>query len=55
MTMIVVTHEMRFVRKLADSVHFLMNGSVVETGSPDKIFKEPDSPECQHFIESIIH
>lgn len=55
MTMIVVTHEMRFVRKLADSVHFLMDGAVLEEGSPEKIFGDPESPECKRFVDSIVN
>lgn len=53
MTMVVVSHELRFVRRLADVVHFMHAGSILESGSPDNIFTDASSPECRRFLSSI--
>lgn len=53
MTMVVVSHELRFVRRLADVVHFMHAGSIMESGSPEQIFKDAVSPECRRFLSSI--
>ncbi|MCW0002139.1 amino acid ABC transporter ATP-binding protein [Pararhizobium sp. YC-54] len=54
MTLVIVTHEMGFARKLADVVHFMADGTIVESGSPDEIFDNPTSPRLKDFINSII-
>jgi len=53
-TMIVVSHEMAFARKLADRVHFIADGVVAETGSPDEIFDDPKNERLKQFIRSIL-
>lgn len=53
MTMVVVSHELRFVRRLADVVHFVHAGSVAESGPPEQIFTDAASPECRRFLSSI--
>jgi ABC-type polar amino acid transport system ATPase subunit len=50
MTMIVVTHEMRFAREIADQVVFMDNGRVVETGSPDEVFDAPRNDRTVRFL-----
>jgi polar amino acid transport system ATP-binding protein len=54
MTMLVVTHEMGFAREAADKVVFMFEGSVLETGSPDKIFSSPDNDRTRQFLQSVL-
>ncbi len=54
MTMIVVTHEMGFARKAADSVVFLSEGRVVETGTPEEFFTNPQSDRAKDFLGKIL-
>lgn len=49
-TMIVVTHEMEFARKVADKVIFMADGIIEEQGSPEKVFGNPQSPKTQAFL-----
>jgi len=49
-TMILVTHEMKFARKVATHVVFLHNGVVEEEGPPDEIFDAPRSERLKQFI-----
>nr|WP_309402196.1 amino acid ABC transporter ATP-binding protein [Aminobacter niigataensis]WMD00136.1 amino acid ABC transporter ATP-binding protein [Aminobacter niigataensis] len=53
-TMIVVSHEMTFARKLADRVHFITGGVIAESGSPDEIFDDPKNERLKQFIRSIL-
>jgi polar amino acid transport system ATP-binding protein len=54
MTMIVVTHEMGFARKVADRVVFMDQGRVIEQGPPDQIFGAPASPRLQRFLGEVL-
>jgi len=54
MTMIVVTHEMGFARRVADTMVFMDHGEVVEVAPPEKFFKNPDSERCQDFLQKIL-
>lgn len=51
MTLIMVTHEMRFARKVSDKVVFMHQGRVWESGEPDAIFGRPSTVELQRFIQ----
>ncbi|WP_290813982.1 amino acid ABC transporter ATP-binding protein [Halovivax sp.] len=53
MTMIVVTHEMRFARSAADGVTFLEGGRVVERGPPDRMFEEPERARTREFLQTL--
>ncbi|MBF4808928.1 MAG: amino acid ABC transporter ATP-binding protein [Lancefieldella parvula] len=53
MTMIVVTHEMGFAKDVADRVVFMEGGVVVEQGTPDVIFNNPQNPRTAEFIGAI--
>lgn len=53
MTMVVVTHEMRFAREIANRVLFLYHGEIYEEGTPDGIFENPQKPKTQEFINNI--
>jgi len=54
MTMVVVTHEMGFARKAADQVIFMDEGEVVEAGSPEAIFDNPQSDRLQRFLSEVL-
>ena len=54
MTMIVVTHEMGFARKVADNMVFMDAGEIVETGPPSQFFEAPKSKRCQKFLSQIL-
>jgi len=54
MTMLIVTHEMGFAREVADSVHFLHDGRVIEEGPPAKVLDSPERPETQQFLGRLL-
>ena len=51
MTMVIVTHEMAFARDAATRVLLLDRGRVVETGSPDKFFSNPETERARQFLQ----
>ena len=53
MTMIVVTHEMNFARRVANRVVFMADGAIVEEGAPDEFFDHPKSARARDFLDSI--
>jgi polar amino acid transport system ATP-binding protein len=53
MTMIVVTHEMSFARRVADRVVFLDQGVIVEQGSPDRIFQRAERERTRQFLDQL--
>ena len=54
MTMVVVTHEMGFAREVADRVIFMCDGKIVEEGTPDEIFTNPQDSRTKQFLHSIL-
>ncbi len=54
MTMLVVTHEMGFAKAVADRMYFFDQGQIVETGTPDDIFKNPKSDRTKLFLSQIL-
>ena len=54
MTMVVVTHEMGFARKVADKMVFMDDGEIVEHGPPQQFFEAPKSRRCQKFLSQIL-
>ncbi|MEW6631492.1 MAG: amino acid ABC transporter permease/ATP-binding protein [Pseudomonadota bacterium] len=54
MTMIVVTHEMGFARKVADQVAFMDEGRIVEVGPPAEVFDRPKSPRLKQFLAEVL-
>ena len=54
MTMICVTHEMGFARKVADRVVFMDGGRIVESAPPDRFFAEPETARCRRFLDQIL-
>ena len=55
MTMVVVTHEMQFAREVCDRVLFFDEGIVMEEGTPEKIFTNPDNPRTQSFLTKVLN
>jgi polar amino acid transport system ATP-binding protein len=53
MTMVVVSHEMRFARSAADRVIFMDHGTILEEGPPERIFNAPDHPRIREFLRTI--
>lgn len=53
MTMVVVTHEMNFARRVADRVIFMDAGSIIEENSPDEFFDHPATQRAKDFLNSI--
>jgi len=53
-TLIIVTHEMRFAKEISDRIIFLKEGMLREEGTPDKIFTAPDSEEMQIFLKKYL-
>jgi polar amino acid transport system ATP-binding protein len=54
MTMVIATHEMGFARDVANRVCFLDAGVILEQGPPDQIFRHPQEPRTQQFLQRII-
>ena len=54
-TMICVTHEMGFAKKVADRVIFMAEGQIVEENTPDEFFDNPQSDRLKEFLAQIIH
>jgi polar amino acid transport system ATP-binding protein len=54
MTMVVVTHEMRFAREVSDRVVYLDKGAIVEEGTPAQIFDDPHSTRLQSFLAQVL-
>lgn len=54
MTMVVVTHEMGFARDVADRVVFMDKGYVVEEGTPQKIFNQPENQRTKEFLARVL-
>jgi ABC-type histidine transport system ATPase subunit len=55
MTMLVVTHEMEFARKVSNKVIFLHDGLIEEEGHPDTVFTNPQSERCRNFLFNRRH
>ncbi|WP_439410182.1 amino acid ABC transporter ATP-binding protein [Bradyrhizobium sp. DASA03076] len=53
-TLLIVTHEMRFAREVSDRIVVFDGGRVIEQGSPDKIFSNPESARTRTFLQSVL-
>jgi polar amino acid transport system ATP-binding protein len=53
MTLMIVTHEMGFAKRVSDRVVFMHQGLVHEVGDPNVLFESPKTPELQQFLFSI--
>lgn len=54
MTMLVVTHEMGFARRVADRVVFMDEGVIVEQGPPEQVIGDPQEPRTRRFLEQVF-
>jgi general L-amino acid transport system ATP-binding protein len=55
MTMICVTHEMGFARSVANRMVFFDGGQLIEEGTPDQIFNNPQHDRTKLFLSQILH
>ncbi|QXC62679.1 amino acid ABC transporter ATP-binding protein [Aquihabitans sp. G128] len=54
MTMLVVTHEMGFARRVADHVVFMDQGVICEQGPPEQVLEHPATPRLQQFLQQVL-
>ena len=54
MTMMIVSHEMGFARAAADRVVFMDHGQIVEQGTPEQIFDDPQEERTRKFLQHIL-
>lgn len=54
MTMLIVTHEMKFAREAADTIYFLDDGKLVERATPEQFFTQPQSDRAIRFLEQVL-
>ncbi len=54
MTMVVVTHEMGFAREVASRVLFIDQGKVMESGTPEEVFGNPQNERTQNFLSKVL-
>jgi ABC-type histidine transport system ATPase subunit len=54
MTMLIVTHEMKFAREVADRVIYMCDGIIEEQGAPAQLFTNPASDRLKSFLKSVI-
>jgi len=53
-TMVVVTHEMQFARDVSDRVVFISDGSIIEQGDPQQLFRQPREERTKLFLERVL-
>lgn len=53
MTMVIVTHEMKFAESVSDHVVFMTDGNIVEQGAPQKIFRQPEHRRTRDFLRQV--
>lgn len=54
MTMVIVTHEMNFAREVADRVIYIHKGEIVEQGTPEEVFDNPQNARTQSFLARVL-
>ena len=54
MTMVVVTHEMGFAREVGDRILFMDGGKIIESGTPDEVFKNPKNARTIDFLSKVL-
>ena len=54
MTMVIVTHEMGFAREVADRVLFIDGGNVLEQGTPQELFGNPQQERTKNFLAKVL-
>jgi polar amino acid transport system ATP-binding protein len=54
MTMVVVTHEMGFAREVGDSLYFMDDGYIVESGTPEQVLLNPQESRTKTFLSKVL-
>ena len=54
MTSVIVTHEMRFAEEVSDRVLFIADGNILEDGTPEQVFHNPQHPRLQDFLKKVL-
>ena len=54
MTMLIVTHEMGFAKEVATRVCFIAQGKILEEGTPEAVFDNPQNPRLKDFLSKIL-
>ena len=54
MTCIIVTHEMRFAEEVSDRILFSADGNILEDGTPEQVFHNPQHPRLQDFLKKVL-
>ena len=54
MTCIIVTHEMRFAEEVSDRILFIADGNILEDGTPEQVFHNPQNPRLQDFLKKVL-
>jgi polar amino acid transport system ATP-binding protein len=54
MTMVIVTHEMRFAQEAADTIYFIDNGRLVEKAAPELFFSNPQNERARQFLDKVL-
>ena len=54
MTCIIVTHEMRFAEEVSDRILFIADGNILEDGTPEQVFHNPQHPRLQDFLKKVL-
>jgi len=55
MTMVIVTHEMGFAKEVADRVIFMDDGMIIEQGTPEALFKNPQNERTTRFLQAVLY
>ena len=53
-TMVVVTHEMGFARKMSDRILFMDQGTILEDGTPEDVFEHPKTERMSNFVSKLL-
>ena len=54
MTCVIVTHEMRFAEEVSDRILFIADGNILEDGTPEQVFHNPQHPRLQDFLRKVL-
>jgi putative lysine transport system ATP-binding protein len=55
MTMLIVTHEMKFASEVSNRVIFMEKGVIVEDGPPSQVLKHPENERTKNFLKNFLH
>ncbi len=55
MTMVIVTHEMGFAKEVGDRILFMDEGIIMEEGTPEEVFNQPQNPRTIDFLSKVLH